>query len=178
MHRRRLLAMATVWPLGARAASDALPTTLLDPWGARPTPALAAQTLDGRAVTLADFAGRPLLLNFWASWCAPCVLEMPALDRLRERFAGHGLQVAAVNHGETPERVRRFLAATPFGGTVLLDRSQRQLAVWGAQALPASMLVDRQGRARLWGVGERVWAGAGIVGQVEVIVRAQRLSLS
>ena len=183
LRRASTLGLAGVLPAahavaGAGAGADHPPATdaaasgRLAPWGRRPTPTLRGTDLEGRVWGLGDFAGQVLLLNFWASYCAPCQLEMPALNRLQARFAARGLRVAGLNHGEMPERVRLFLARVPFDGQVLLDRSQGQLKAWGAYALPTNILIDRQGRARLWHMGELDWDAAPIQAQVQALLAA------
>jgi thiol-disulfide isomerase/thioredoxin len=131
---------------------------------------LNAADLAGRPWDLKAFAGHALLLNFWASYCAPCQIEMPGLNRLQARFGPQGLRVAGLNHGEMPERVRLFLTRVPFAGQVLLDRSQTQLAAWGSQALPTSVLIDAQGLARWWHVGELDWDAPAVQAQVRAVL--------
>ena len=165
--RRRLLlhgaAAAALAPWQARAADDAG----LQPWRPARPPALNATDLaTGQRRTLADFAGRPLLVNVWATWCGPCRVEMPSLNALAARLAPQGLQFVALNHGEMPERVRQFLAEVPIHGTVMLDRSQTVLKTWGAQALPATFVLDATGRPRLWAQGERDWERSELAAQI------------
>ena len=74
----------------------------------------ALNDLDGRAVRLGDFRGRLVLVHFWATWCVPCVEELPALQRLATRLAPQGLEVIAVNAQENAARIRPF--AAPPGG--------------------------------------------------------------
>lgn len=142
----------------------------LAPWGGKPTPALAARTLQGQPRSLQDFAGQPLVLNFWASYCAPCQLEMPMFNQLQERFKAQGLRVVGVNHGEMPARVQDFLAKVPFEGVVLLDRSQTQLKAWGGYALPTSFLIDRAGRIQSWHMGELDWMQPEAIAQVRALL--------
>lgn len=170
--RRRLLlhgaAAAALAPWQARAADDAG----LQPWRLTRPPALNATDLaTGQRRTLADFAGRPLLVNVWATWCGPCRVEMPGLNALAARLAPQGLQFVALNHGEMPERVRQFLAEVPVHGTVLLDRNQTVLKTWGAQALPATFLLDAAGRPRLWAQGERDWQQPDLAAQIQQIFK-------
>jgi len=164
---------------GAWAATAATPSfpdpsdTTLQPWRPARAPVLQATDLaTGQRRTLADFAGRPLLVNFWATWCGPCRVEMPSLNALAERLAPEGLQFVALNHGEMPERVQRFMAEVPLRGTVLLDRSQMLLKAWsGGSTLPATFLLDAQGRPRLWAQGERDWGHPDLVRAVQAALR-------
>ena len=142
-----------VQPSDAKEASGGK----LNPWKRGATPALLAQTMDGRKVTLKDYLGKPLILNFWASYCGPCRLEMPAFNLLMDLYSDKGLRVLGVNHGEMPARVQQFLKAVPFNGDVLLDRSQTQMKAWNAYALPTSFLIDAKGQVRWWHVGEIDW---------------------
>ncbi len=168
--RRRLLGATLLACAGVRPTAAATIAGPLHPWGDRPTPALAATDLDGRPRTLADFAGRVVLLNFWATYCAPCLAEMPALGRLATRLGPRGFVLVGVNHGEMPARVRRFLQQVPFGGATLLDRSMTQLARWGADALPTSVVLDRDGHARWLHVGELDWDAPGADAQIAMLL--------
>lgn len=158
--RRRafLVAGGAAAALGGPAvrAQDAANTLL--PWRSASAPALKATDLvTEQARTLADYAGHALVINFWATWCGPCRIELPSLNAAVDRFAARGLRLLAVNHGEMPERARRFVDEVPIHGTVLLDRSQTQLRAWGANGLPASFVLDAQGRPRFKAAGEIDW---------------------
>lgn len=160
-------ATATLAPWGAWAA-DTAPGEGLQPWRpTRPPPLEAIDWASGARRTLADFAGRPLLVNFWASWCGPCRAEMPSLGVLARTLAPEGLQLVALNHGEMPERVRLFLQEVLLQATVLLDRSQRLLPAWsGSGALPATFLLDARGRPLAWAQGERRWDDPALIAQI------------
>lgn len=163
------------WAAMAPSPSPEPGNTTLQPWRPAHAPVLQATDLaTGQRRTLADFAGRPLLVNFWATWCGPCRVEMPSLNALAERLQPQGLQCVALNHGEMPERVRRFLAEVPLHATVLLDRGQTLLNAWGGGALPATFLFDAAGTPRLWAQGERDWAAPAVVRSVEAVVRAKQ----
>src|SRR6202795_2738963 len=86
--------MVAIWLLAAPVAYAA---DVLEPWTGGPTPALRLKNLAGNDVGLDDYRGRTVIVNFWATWCAPCVAEMPSLQRLRDRMAPDGLEVIAVN---------------------------------------------------------------------------------
>ena len=123
----------------------------------RPAPGLALPRLaDGNVLTMESLRGGPVIVNFWASWCEPCVRELPALAAFARRQAGPGaLQVLAVNAGEDEATVRDFLNANDAGGlTVLLDRDLRAGDAWGARGLPMTFLVDPAGQVRAAQAGE------------------------
>ena len=171
LHRRWLLQSAGALVALAAGAARADTATengpALRPWRPAQLPQLQAQTLDGQMRTLADFTGRPLLVNLWASWCAPCRVEMPSLNALAQQLAPRGWVFIALNHGEMPERARRFLQEVPMAGTVLLDRNQATLPAWGGLALPATFVFDAKGRPQAWAQGERDWATPEIVAALQ-----------
>ena len=119
---------------------------------AQATPALQLSDVDGRQWTLAELRGKVVLLNFWASWCEPCVEELPFLAELAasepERLA-----VLGVNFKESAEQIRRFPAASKVGYPILLDRSGESFKQWAGGILPTTVLIDRKGKARWRAVG-------------------------
>jgi thiol-disulfide isomerase/thioredoxin len=122
-----------------------------------PTPELALSDPAGTPHRLEAYRGRVVLLNFWATWCEPCREEMPTLARLQAQLAGEPFAVLAVNHGESPAAVARFLRELPVGFAVLLDRDREASRAWRVRVLPTSVLLDRHGRARHRIVGEIDW---------------------
>ncbi len=112
-------------------------------------PALILPDVSGTPVDLARFRGRPLLINVWASWCGPCVEEMPALAAFAAAQPADGVQVLGVAL-DTPEGVRDFLARVPVGYPIVLDTpgpADASVRLGNAQGLlPYSVLVDAHGR--------------------------------
>ena len=114
----------------------------------KPLDPIAFTAADGSARTLADFAGRVVLLNFWATWCVPCVEEMPALDRLQGALGGPGFEVVALSiDRQGKELVVPFLARLKINRlAVYLDPPGRSMRALGVRGLPTTLLIDRQGR--------------------------------
>jgi peroxiredoxin len=103
-------------------------------------------TVDGEAVSLADLRGSTVLLNFWATWCGPCRLEMPEFQRAYAQFAPRGFVVLAVNNSETADQITDFRAAFNLDFPLALDQAgeiQRQYAVF---SYPSTWLLDPEGR--------------------------------
>lgn len=130
----------------------------LKPWSGGATPALALRDLEGRQHRLADYRGKVVLINFWATWCEPCREEMPSMNRLRASLAGRPFEVLAVNLAESEPRIRRFMEQVPLDFPVLLDRDSSVAKAWKARLLPASFLVGPDGRIAYSQVGELDWS--------------------
>ncbi|HZB92156.1 MAG TPA: TlpA disulfide reductase family protein [Stellaceae bacterium] len=113
----------------------------------RPAPALGFTTRDGRRLHLADFRGRFVLVNFWATWCGPCVEEMPSLDRLQARL-GNRLTILAISEDRSGgEVVDPFLAKLGLARLpVYLDPKMAAQEAFAIRGLPTTFLVDPQGR--------------------------------
>lgn len=130
------------------------------PWpSARPTPELSLIDIDGRSWTLDALRGRPVLLNFWATWCEPCRAEMPSLERLQTRHDPSRLAVVSVNYKEPAPKIRRFLEAMPFSLPILLDPEGETTGTWTPRVFPTTVLIDRGGTARQSVIGELDWLG-------------------
>ncbi len=120
--------------------------TLLDP--PVPAPLKTFQDLQGRPATLADFTGRVVVLNFWATWCAPCLREMPSLDRLQAALGEEGLVVLAVSLDRRgKEVVQPFLKKNDLARlAVFLDPRGALSSAFGLLGLPTTYLIDAEGR--------------------------------
>jgi len=156
------LTAAAVLAQGARA--DDSDDIALDVLAERPpAPPLALADLDGRLHDLVELRGQAVLVNFWATWCAPCVAEMAALQRLHARPAQDGgVTVLAVNAGDSADKVRRFLSAHPLTLPILLDASTRTAVAWRVGGLPTSYVVDSAGALAAEAVGARDWDSAAL----------------
>ena len=142
------------------------------PWQRAETPALTLKDLGGRLQSLADYRGKVVLVNFWATWCEPCRDELSSMRRLRERLAGQPFDVLAVNYGESATRISDFLTRERLDLTVLLDPNQEAARTWRVRVLPGSFLVGADGRVRLSVIGEIDWASEDAVKTVRALLPA------
>ena len=101
----------------------------------------------GRRHTLDDYAGKVILLNFWASWCPPCVEEIPSMNRMAETL-GEEFAIVSVNFQESAEHIREFMQKVQVDFPVLMDSDGRVSAEWKVFAFPSSFILDREGRLR------------------------------
>ena len=135
-------------------------------------PPLVLTGLDGHIYDLDRYRGRVVLLNFWASWCPPCVREMPSLERLQRQFGGRPFSVLAVNIGEPEADIRRFLARVPVEFPVLLDADGAALQRWKVFVFPTSLVLDSNGRIRLGVVGAVAWDSPSVIEKIERLMPA------
>lgn len=152
--------LATEGPPAEQAASFGSVGSGEIGWLAEPAtvPAVTFSTGDGTMISLEDFAGRVVLLNFWATWCAPCVEEMPTLDRLQAELGGDRFEVVALSSDRAgAEAVDPFYDQHDLGNLALyLDPDGDVGRAFGIRGLPTTVLIDSQGReiARKEGAAE------------------------
>ncbi|MEF9426345.1 MAG: TlpA family protein disulfide reductase [Candidatus Mariimomonas ferrooxydans] len=127
-----------------------LDAELFSPWVierlvGKEAPEFTAKDLSGNSVTLSAFKGRPILLNFWATWCPDCREERPYLNFLYSEYKDRGLVIIAVSTDKSVQKVKAYLERTPMNFTILHDSSNKAAESYGVYSLPASFLIDRRG---------------------------------
>ena len=127
-------------------------------------PKMAVQALDftavnlsGKTVKLTDYRGSVVVLNFWATWCVPCLEEMPALDRLGRTLSGRKFRVLAVDLQETTEKVQEFAKTHRFGFDLLLDTAGEISSHYGVTRIPVTYVLDQRGTIVSRAIGPRAW---------------------
>ena len=120
--------------------------------------------------SLNDYPGQVLVVNFWASWCPPCLAEMPTLQSLAARLKDRPFKVLAVNVGDRPTKVRQL--ATLWGNDIefLLDGDGKQARAWGVRFYPATFILDSHGRIIRRVRGEMDWNSAEAIGWIEPLL--------
>ncbi len=124
--------------------------------GEQPAPNFELVDMDGEKHRLSDYRGKPLIINFWATWCPPCREEMPSMNRAW-RKAKDEVSMLAVNVGEDEDTIFIFSADYPVDFTVLLDQSGDVIKQWPVKGLPTTFVLDREGNIRYMAVGSREW---------------------
>jgi thiol-disulfide isomerase/thioredoxin len=164
------LCLATLATLAVPAADAAE----LRPWsGPAAAPALALRDLDGREHRLADYKGKVVVINFWATWCEPCREEMPSLQRLADAMAGKAFVLLAVDMAEGEPRVRDFLRqmpGTPLRFPLLLDRDGAVARAWKVKLLPTTLIIDPAQRIRLVAHGDLAWDAPAVKSTIEKLL--------
>jgi peroxiredoxin len=117
----------------------------------QPAPDFTLYDLDGNEVRLSDFRGKPVVLNFWATWCGPCRVEIPHVNALYDRYKAQGLVVIGVNKEADHATVRSF-AEQHISYTVALDGGS-QFRQYGVRGMPATFYIDREGIVRSYDLG-------------------------
>jgi len=161
-------------PLQGEAGAPERPqgSTLLRPYPAeRAAPALALASLHGGMVDLAGLRGRVVLVNFWATWCPPCVEEIPSLQRLYRRLRPEGLEILAVDVGESVESMEAFLKDKPIDFPVLMDEDGSALRRWGVYAFPTTLVLDHQHRIRYAVFGAFDWDSPEVTRALEPLLQ-------
>jgi thiol-disulfide isomerase/thioredoxin len=140
------------------------------PWTGGATPALTLKDLSGHPVDLADYRGKVVVVNFWATWCAPCIAEMPAMQALRDKLSLAGFEVLAVNFQEGTPRINDFLRKRPLKLTIVRDADGAARTAWGVKVFPTSYVVDTDGRIRYSVQGDADWGSSKVESQIRALL--------
>jgi thiol-disulfide isomerase/thioredoxin len=130
----------------------------LDPYpNAGTAPEFELADLDNKLHRLSEYRGKVVLVNFWASWCVPCITEMPGMQRLADTLKDQPFEILAINVSDTENRIREFLRRMDLRLTILMDLNGEAFKAWQGKVLPASFLLDRSGRIRYQVIGPLEW---------------------
>jgi peroxiredoxin len=120
-------------------------------------PDFSLQDMAGDTHNLARYTGKPVIVNFWASWCPSCRKEMPSMNRAWEKIKHEGIDMIAINVGEDRETVESFTQAIPVDFPVLLDKDSKTAEAWPVRGLPMTFVLDPDGKLVFRAIGSREW---------------------
>ncbi|VAX13238.1 hypothetical protein MNBD_GAMMA24-1175 [hydrothermal vent metagenome] len=120
-------------------------------------PPLVLMDIEGVKHDIRDYRGRPVIINFWATWCPPCRRELPSMNRAWKKIKAEGIVMLAVGVGEDVDSVVDFMTDYPIDFTVLLDKQAEVSAHWPVDALPTTFVLDKEGRLVYQAIGGREW---------------------
>ncbi len=129
-------------------------------------PNFVLQDKSGKLYSLADYRGKVVVINFWASWCPPCIAEMPSLQNAADELAKHDIPLLGIGVGESRTSVERFLEKMPLRFPLLLDTKTEVMQKWSVPSLPTTIVVDAKGKIVLLALGEREWDSPEILQQI------------
>ncbi len=130
------------------------------------------QNMDEENIKLSDYRGKVVLLNFWATWCPPCVREMPSMERLQQRVGEGDFKVIAVNQMENPDDVFAFTGQLEMDPTfdILFDRESKVSQAYAVRGLPTTYLIDKKGNIRYRAVGGREFDHVEVIKIIEQLI--------
>lgn len=166
--------MVTLVGIGGAAAPDILPVAERHVVKlGEPAPNFRLRDLNGHMVSLSDLRGKVVLLNFWATWCGPCRVEMPAMEELYRTFSRNDFEILAVSTDAQGASVTRpFQQENHLTFPILHDADYRVGLTYGARSLPMTFMVDRQGIVRHQIFGARDWGAAEAHQLVQMLMKS------
>jgi len=130
------------------AAALALPALAANPTGS-PAPQFTLGSRAGQSVSLAQYKGQVVMLNFWASWCGPCRQEMPLLESIYKKYNRLGFTMIGVNVEPDSNAANEWLKATPVSFPILYDKDSKVSKMYDVAGMPSTVIIDRAGKVRV-----------------------------
>ena len=136
-----------------------------------PAPTFQLDSMAGTPVTLNQFKGKVVLINFWASWCGPCRKEMPILEQLQKQYQSRGFTMVGVNVEPNSTDAVNWLKATPVSFPILFDRDSTVSKLYQVQGMPNTVIVDRKGNVRFIHRGYKAGEENEYLDQIRALIR-------
>lgn len=170
-------ALLSPWLSGDSTAVVQAVAALDGEWVDRPGPQFELPDSEGRMHRLSDYRGKVVFLNFWASFCEPCIEEMPSMERLVRQYEDQGLVMVAVSHDAEKADMDRFMAQFLPGSrssmTVLWDPEARVAGDYGTELIPETYILDRDGRVVARFVNAYDWTRPEVKQLIESLIRGE-----
>lgn len=138
----------------------------------RPAPEFAVQDQAGQMYRLSDFRGKVVLINFWATWCPPCIEEMPSMESLRKEIDETQLKILALSVDDSWEPVSTFLKQNSYGFGIFADFEEKVARLYGTSMIPETYIVDKQGVILCKVIGDRDWMEPAVVAFLKKLIAA------
>lgn len=135
------------------------------------TQAISLKDVSGEQLSLTNYQGKITIINFWATWCPPCVEEIPSLNRLRRKMQGKPFQLISVNYGESAEQIHKFMKKVAVDFPVLIDPEGKTAGHWKVVAFPSTFVIGPDGRIR-YGVNAAIhWDTDDVIRQLNELLK-------
>ena len=138
------------------------------PGGIR-APDFVLQDTEGKTHRLSDYRGKPVIINFWTTWCPPCREEIPSMNRAWHLLEEDGIALLAINMGEDEDTIFIFTADYPADFPMLMDREGEVIAEWPVKGLPTTYVVAPDGTIAYRAIGSREWDDAALLDAVRAL---------
>lgn len=137
--------------------------------GKVPAPDFSLQDTNGKIHRLSDYRGKPVIINFWATWCPPCREELPSMNRAWQQLEQEGIAMLAINMGEDEDTIFLFSADYPIDFPILMDQSGEVIEQWPVKGLPTTFVIAPDGTFAYRAIGSREWDGKAILDKVRAL---------
>lgn len=137
--------------------------------GRSTAPEFELMDLEDKIHRLADYKGKPIVINFWATWCPPCRKELPSMNRAWKQLKEEGVEMIAINIGEDEADVFAFKDEHPIDFQVLLDQQSESLESWRVKGLPTTYIVSPKGVVAYSAIGPREWDNKQILDKIRAL---------
>ncbi|UCC55055.1 MAG: TlpA family protein disulfide reductase [Gammaproteobacteria bacterium] len=131
-----------------------------------PAPDFVLQDTEGKTHRLSDYRGKPVIINFWATWCPPCREEIPSMNRAWHVLEKEGIAMLAVNMGEDEDTIFIFTADYPADFPILMDRDGAVIEQWPVKGLPTTYIIAPDGTIAYRAIGSREWDDKGLLEKI------------
>lgn len=158
---RSIIFITLLWVSTLIAAEE-----LEAPAEARAAPEFSYPDLAGDIHTLADYQDKVVVVNFWATWCPPCIKEMPSLQSAADQLKADDIHVLGINIGDDKEAIEDFLELTPVDFPLLMDEDMNSMAEWSLKGLPTTHILNPAGQIAFTVLGDREWDEPALLDQI------------